>query len=124
MAALLCLQNRTRDSPPQGGGFFSQHNWDFCISRDTLFFVPLLESVGSALFARGVDKDGALLQQVVANLELSTIDQFKAVHDLVVAKCKFNQFHGFSKGGRVELNRWRRGNSRSEEHTSELHSLR
>ena len=36
MAALLCLQNRTGGSPPMGGGFFNQHNGDFCISRDTL----------------------------------------------------------------------------------------
>ena len=34
MAALLCLQNRTGGSPPMGGGFFNQHNGDFCISRD------------------------------------------------------------------------------------------
>jgi len=33
MAALLCLQNRTGGSPPMGGGFFNQHNGDFCISR-------------------------------------------------------------------------------------------
>jgi len=35
MAALLCLQNRTGGSPPEGGGLFVQHKVDFCISRDT-----------------------------------------------------------------------------------------
>jgi hypothetical protein len=32
--ALLCLQNQTDGSPPEGGGFFNQHYGDFCISRD------------------------------------------------------------------------------------------
>jgi hypothetical protein len=35
MSALLCFQNRTGGSPPEGGGFFNQHYGDFCISRDT-----------------------------------------------------------------------------------------
>ena len=42
MAALLCLQNRTGGSPPMGGGFFNQHNGDFCISRDKAAAQPPL----------------------------------------------------------------------------------
>jgi hypothetical protein len=67
--------------------------------------------IRSALITRGIGKNSALPQWIVANLELSTIGKLKAVHNLFVAKCKLNQFHGFSKCSCVELGPQRRGST-------------